>query len=403
MTSPALSASKRQFDCDVAILGGGLSGTIVAIALARRGVGVVLVDRHLIHPAEFRVEKIGGEQVEKLTRLGLIEALASEATPFDEIVNLSRGRVLDRTRSRHYGIFYHDLVNLMRRQLPASARFIHGRVTGLETGPELQRVSIAERGTVTARLVVLATGMGDVLKKRLGITREVIEERHSMSFGFNVARAGRDIPGAPALTYYGEHCRDGIDYLSLFPVGDTMRANLFSYCGLTDPWVKLLRGEPEAALAGALPGLSRVLGPLQIRDKVQSWVMDLAVARNVAVDGVVLIGDAYQTSCPAAGTGVSRLLTDVECLAGSHVPAWLTTSGMPAAKLASFYADPEKQAMDARALALAHYRRSLTIDTSGAWRLRRQLARTRRRLVAGLDRLSPALVDRLRTARTRPA
>ncbi len=61
---------------------------------------------------------------------------------FDEIVNIRKGRLLDRTHARHYGIFYDDLVAAMRAELPDTVRFIAGRVSGLEAGPERQRVSI---------------------------------------------------------------------------------------------------------------------------------------------------------------------------------------------------------------------------------------------------------------------
>ena len=124
----------------------------------------------------------------------------------------------------------------------------------------------------------------------------------------------------------------------------------------------------------------------------------LAVARNVRQPGVVLIGDAYQTSCPAAGTGVSRLLTDVERLA-ARVPAWMRTPGMDAAKIASFYDDPVKAAMDAQALGMAGYRRAFTVDTRLAWRARRQAQFLRRRLLNAIDTLSPPLAARLRALR----
>ena len=75
--------------------------------------------------------------------------------------------------------------------------------------------------------------------------------------------------------------------------------------------------------------------------------MDLTVAQNVEQDGVVLIGDAFQTSCPAAGTGVTRLLTDVDRLCNTHIPNWFATPGLGSSKIVQFYADPEKRAVDA--------------------------------------------------------
>ncbi|TIS16685.1 MAG: FAD-dependent monooxygenase, partial [Mesorhizobium sp.] len=93
----------------------------------------------------------------------------------------------------------------------------------------------------------------------------------------------------------------------------------------TDPWVKALRDRPRETLIETLPGLLKTFGDFEVIDRVSSWLTDITVAENCKRDGVVLIGDAYQTSCPAAGTGVSRLLTDVERLCMVHVPQWMAS------------------------------------------------------------------------------
>jgi 2-polyprenyl-6-methoxyphenol hydroxylase-like FAD-dependent oxidoreductase len=384
-------------DTDIAIVGGGLAGTIAAIALARSGARVTLVDRNATPPDEFRVEKLGGMQLESLGRLGLLDLLTANSTRFDQSLNIRGGRIVDHTNARYQAAFYADLVGTMRSALPGSVRLLIGRVTELATSAGLQQVTIAEHGTLSARLVVLASGMSDLLRSRLGIEREVLHERQSLTFGFNL-RPGDGIAAHPALTIYGERPRDGIDYLTLFPIGELIRANLFVFLDHRDPWIKALRTDPLAALDGRLPGLRRRLGDVELDGRVQNWIMDLAVARNVRQPGVVLIGDAYQTSCPAAGTGVSRLLTDVERLA-AHVPAWMQTPGMDAAKIASFYDDPVKAAMDAQALGMAGYRRAFTVDTRLAWRARRQAQFLRRRLLNAIDTLSPPLAARLRALR----
>jgi len=384
-------------DTDIAIVGGGLSGTIAAIALARTGARVTLIDRNEVATPEFRVEKLGGEQLTKLERLGLLEVLAQNSTRFDRAVNVRHGRVVDHSDVRYQGIFYDDLVNAMRRALPASVRTVVGRVTDLSTGPDRQLVTVADHGDISARLVVLASGMSDILRARLGIEREVLHERQSLTFGFNL-RPADPITKRPALTLYGERPGDGIDYLALFPIGELIRANLFAFLDHRHPWVKELRTDPLAALEPKLPKLRQHLGDVVLDGKVQSWIMDLAVARNVRRPGIVLIGDAYQTSCPAAGTGVSRLLTDVQRLL-AHVTNWLETPGMDAEKIAAFYDDPVKSAMDAHALGQAEFRRSFTIDTSLVWRTRRQAQFLRRRLLNGLDRLSPPLAASIRSLR----
>ncbi|MGN6536854.1 MAG: FAD-dependent oxidoreductase [Mesorhizobium sp.] len=389
-------------ECDVAVVGGGLSGTLAAIMLGRAGYRVALVDRNAVFPPEFRVEKIGGDLVSRVERIDLLDAVSANAARFDEIVNARRGRILDRTRTPHFGFLYENLVAAMRASLPETVTLIVGRVNDLKTSADRQQVFVPEQGVVNARLVVLATGMGDLLRRTLGMERRVIHERQSLTFGFDIRPADGSFK-CSALTYYGERVSDGIDYLSLFPTATGMRANLFTFRDHRDPWVKAFRESPTETLAATLPGLRKVLGDFQVVGRVQNWIMDLAVAENCRQDGVVLIGDAYQTSCPAAGTGFSRLLTDVERLCHVHVPQWLATPGMTADKIGCYYDDPEKQAADASALAQAKYRRSLTVDTGLAWRVRRLLLVWRRRLVDRLGRLSPGTVARLRTLAGRPA
>jgi 2-polyprenyl-6-methoxyphenol hydroxylase-like FAD-dependent oxidoreductase len=404
MTRPADEAAPGfTIETEIAVIGGGLSGTLAAVTLARAGYDITLIDRHAVYPPDFRVEKIGGEQVSILKRLDLLGALGASAVEFDEIVNARRGRILDRTRTRHYGFLYEDLVATMRAQLPATVRFVVGRVDDLKTGVDRQTVSVLNQGTVNARLIVLATGMGDLLRRTLGIKRRFIHQRQSLTFGFGVKPASGADFRYPALTYYGEKVSDGIDYLSFFPVEGGTRANLFTFRDHRDPWVKELRQSPKETLLATLPGLPKVLGDFEIVDRVQNWLMDIAVAEDCRKPGVVLIGDAYQTSCPAAGTGVSRLLTDVERLCTVHVPQWLKTSGMPVSKIATFYDDARKQAADASALRLAEYRRSLTVATDLRWRTRRLMLLSRRRLVDSIERHAPAVGATIRLLRSQAA
>ncbi|WBL81309.1 FAD-dependent monooxygenase [Bradyrhizobium xenonodulans] len=383
---------------DIAIVGGGLAGSLAAAVLARAGHRVAFVDKRAVHPEEFRVEKIGGQQLEMLRKLGFLHALEAVACRYDRVLNIREGKVVDVSVGQAYGFSYADLVAMARSQLPDPSNLIVDEVTAISSSDDIQHIELASGRRLDARLVVLATGMAGVLSYKLGIKRRVLAERHSVSFGFTIARKD----GAPfdfeALTCYGERTADGIDYLSLFPVRAGMRANLFMFRDPTDPIMRELRREPEATVLRLLPGLRPYLGDFHVTDKVQNWVMDLTVVEGHLQPGVVLIGDAFQTNCPAAGTGVARLLVDVDRLCTEYAPRWLATPGMGTEKIAQFYSDPDKLAADQRSLKMAHFRQALTSRNDIGWDVRRRLHFLRRSLAHRVDQMHPGWLGRVRGA-----
>lgn len=383
---------------DVAIVGGGLAGSLAAAVLARAGHRVVLIDKRAVYPEEFRVEKIGGHQLQMFRRLGFIRGLESVASPYDRVLNIREGKVVDVSVGQAYGLPYADLVAMARGQISDPSALIVDEVTAVSCSDDVQHLALASGRRLTARLVVLATGMAGALGYKLGIRRRVLAERHSVSFGFTIAR--RD--GAPfdfkALTCYGERTADGVDYLSLFPVRAGMRANLFMFRDPADPVMRNLRRDTEATLLRLLPGLQPYLGDFHVTDRVQNWVMDLSVVEGHLQGGVVLIGDAFQTNCPAAGTGVARLLVDVERLCTEHAPRWLATAGMGVEKIAQFYSDPDKLAADQQSLKMARFRQALTSRNDISWDMRRRLHFLRRSITHRVDQMRPGWLAQVRSS-----
>lgn len=383
---------------DIAIVGGGLAGSLAAAVLARAGHRVALVDKRAVHPDEFRVEKLGGQQLEMFRKLGFLHALENVACRYDRVLNIREGKVVDVSVGQSYGFSYANLVAMARGQLPDPSSLIVDEVTAIGPSDDIQHIELASGRRLDARLVVLATGMAGALSYKLGIKRRVLAERHSVSFGFTIARKDGVPFDFEALTCYGERTADGIDYLSLFPVHAGMRANLFMFRDPTDPIMRELRREPEATVLRLLPGLRPYLGDFHVTDKVQNWVMDLTVVEGHLQPGIVLIGDAFQTNCPAAGTGVARLLVDVDRLCTEHAPRWLATAGMGTEKIAQFYSDPDKLAADQRSLKMARFRQALTSRNDIGWDVRRRLHFLRRSLTHRLDQMHPGWLGRVRGA-----
>jgi 2-polyprenyl-6-methoxyphenol hydroxylase-like FAD-dependent oxidoreductase len=150
-----------------------------------------------------------------------------------------------------------------------------------------------------------------------------------------------------------------------------MRANLFVYRSFDDPWLGALRRAPAATLDATLPRLKRITGAFDIVGEMKIRPVDLYVNDARHQPGLVLVGDAFATSCPVAGTGCDKVFTDVERLCDVYIPHWLASDGMGSDKTAAFYADPVKRACDEWSAAKAFDFRSVSTATTPYWTAQR--------------------------------
>jgi 2-polyprenyl-6-methoxyphenol hydroxylase-like FAD-dependent oxidoreductase len=154
-------------------------------------------------------------QLRTLQLTGLADAVMSASTPDRECVVARQGRVVDKLPGvSQRGILYDALVNTVRSQIPNRTEFIHAKVTGIATGPERQTVRLSDGDEISARLVVLATGLNIGLRQKLGIDREVISPGHSISIGFDIQPADRSGFPFSSLTYFTERAAGRMAYIS---------------------------------------------------------------------------------------------------------------------------------------------------------------------------------------------
>jgi 2-polyprenyl-6-methoxyphenol hydroxylase-like FAD-dependent oxidoreductase len=357
---------------DIAIVGGGLAGSTAAAMLGRAGVQAILIDPHPVYPPDFRVEKLSGNgQIERFRKTGLAEAALRSATHDGENWIARAGYLLDKRPSQQYGILYDRLINAIRAEIPAAVESIWSKVTLISTSDDRQNLVLSNGEEISARLVILANGLNVGVRRWLGIERRIVSACHSISLGFNIAPVGRPAFDFPALTYFSERTSERIPYLTLFPVGNTMRANLFVYRQLDDPWLQQIKRAPVATMHAAMPRLRRITGDFEVTGDIKIRPADLYVSSGHRQPGVVLVGDAFETTCPVTGTGTDKVFTDVERLCNVHIPAWLATAGMTETKITAFYDDPVKTECDAWSIEKAYNFRSVSIEDGIYWRVQR--------------------------------
>jgi 2-polyprenyl-6-methoxyphenol hydroxylase-like FAD-dependent oxidoreductase len=357
---------------DIAVIGGGLAGSTAAAMLGRAGVETILVDPHRVYPPDFRVEKLSGaEQIARFRKTGLADAVLRKAAHMNENWIARFGILLDKAPREQIGILYDALVNAIRAEIPREVETIIAKAVSISTATDRQKVTLSNDETISARLVVLANGLNVGLRQMLGIERKIVSPCHSISIGFDIFPVSRPAFAFPALTYFSERPSDRIPYLTLFSVGNRMRANLFVYRGMDDPWLREFRLAPVKTLNAALPRLAYITGAFAIPGEIKIRPVDLYVNTGFLRPGIVLVGDAFESTCPVSGTGTDKVFTDVERLCNIHIPAWLTTEGMDETKVSAFYNDPVKKACDAWSIAKAYQFRLVSIDDALRFRAQR--------------------------------
>jgi len=354
---------------DVVIVGGGFAGSALSSVLAARGLRVAVCDPHDTHPHDFRAEKLSVDQIDALQRLALAAPALRAATPIASLRIARRGRIVANRPSGEFGFDYAALVEALRAEVPAPC-WVRRRVDAVELDGGLQIVALNGAPPLRARLVVLATGLAVSLRRSLGLERVTRREHHSLAIGFDLEVDGR--AADCALTYHGERLADRIGYLTLFPIGERLRANLFVYRLPGEGWSRAFRADPAASLSEQMPGLRGMLPRFTVASAPILRPIHLYGPPASVRDGVVLIGDAYSTTCPAGGGGLRKALTDIERLL-IFLPGWLgRPRGVRAPEIAAFYQDPLKRDSEASAARTAEVSRAMAIDPGLWWEARRR-------------------------------
>ena len=309
---------------DVVIVGGGLVGASLAIALARQGVEVGLVEAAPAGqmPAVFdqRNLSFAAATVNALTALGVMQQLRTPTGPIRRI-HISRqgdfGRV--RLEAQDYGratfgqvVVARDFGEALEARLDGLSgltRYRPARFVGFapdEAGHRALRIADAEgERTLHARLVVAADGTRSAVRAALGIG--VDEHDYGQTLFVARVRATQ----APDGTAYERLGDDGPT--ALLPRGDR-------HWGVVHG-VAREQAETVAALDDAawLARLQRAvgwrIGRLVASGERSAYPIARVVAQRLVADRAVVLGNAAQTIHPIGAQGFNLGLRDALTLA----------------------------------------------------------------------------------------
>lgn len=331
-------------DVDLAVVGAGFAGASVAIKAAQMGLSVRVFDARPEYPGRFRADKLEENQHAVLEQLALDELVRPMPSPFVEEVTVFQGpkaRVVPSGRQR--GMDYQDTVNSFRAFLNTLAPIEVTNVTAVRDSASGCEVTLEDGTSVTARLGVMATGGSPMVRKSLGLPGQESGAMLSTSFGFFAEPADGGSFTTDAFNAFPARPVDGLQYITFFPMGGRIRANLFTCWDPASDNAKAFRTDPIGGLDRYFPHLSGQVGRIALVGKLQVATTYYYRQPHEHMQSTVLIGDEYQSVSPATGMGISKCATDARLLV-DMLPALKEASGR--IDLAAFYTHPDKIAVD---------------------------------------------------------
>ncbi len=326
---------------NVIIAGAGPAGMALAYLLARRGIGVTVLESHRDFARSFRGEGLQRSGIDAFRQMGLAEQLdrVPHAT-IDAVELYNRGTLRLRTDPAAMGrggarnVSQPALLEMLASEARRFAGFSlrtgvtvrdlireNGRVVGVRASEGARQEELG------ADLVIGADGRNSATRKQSGLTETLLPQgydvvwiksdypqaypgRATAIFEMNARRAVLAMPAADGRLQIG----------FVIPKGSfvTLRASA------PEVWSEMLIGQLPAYMADHLRANRELLTGATLLNvicgRLSRWT----------VPGLLLIGDAAHPMSPVGGQGVNLALRDALVAANHLVPA-LASAAAPAA------------------------------------------------------------------------
>lgn len=312
-------------DHDISIVGGGLAGPTLALALARAGFRVCIIDRL---PRDTRTDTgfdgrsyaLALASVRLLRAVGLWADVAEHAQPMLQI-KVTDGRAGEGAAPWMMHFDHAEIEEGAMGQMVEDRHLRAAVLTHLDQSDRITQISgeavvaqspapdgitltLSSGKTVRSRLVVGADGRASGTAERAGIKRTgwpygqtavVCAVRHEQPHG-GVAHQFF-MPNGP---------------LAILPLTHNRSSIVWSE---TDTRAQMLAALPDDAFLDELrPAFGSFLGQIALEGQRFTYPLNLTLAESLIADRIALVGDAAHGVHPIAGQGLNAGLRDVAAL-----------------------------------------------------------------------------------------
>ncbi len=317
---------------DILIAGGGLNGACLALAAARAGLSVTLVDR-----AGFDAQKSEGfdgrsyalalASTRMLSALGVWQSVAAGAQPILDI-RVSDGRVGEGAGLFGLHFDHHEIDEGPMGFMVEDRHLRPALIAALEATPGITLVDgveiashrieaghvaavLSNESEIAARVLIGCDGRGSMTAQRAGI------KRTGWAYGQT----------ALVCAIAHEQPHEGVAHQFFMPSGPlailplTENRSSIVWTESTDQAARISAMDAPAYLDVLRPRFGSYLGEISLAGARYSYPLALSLANSFVADRVALVGDAAHGVHPIAGQGLNAGLRDVAALTEVFVDA----------------------------------------------------------------------------------
>jgi len=351
-----------NYDTDIAIVGAGLNGAMMSLALAEAGFTVTLIDPQTLKskqnpPFDGRSYSLAIASVRLMQALGLWEELAPNAQPILEI-KVADGRAYSNPSPYFLHFDHHEIEEgpmghmvedrhlrpLLQKRLQSVSQINYraglsvSEMTITDTHAEL-RLNTEE--TITTRLVIGADGRQSQTAERAGIKRT----------GWRYGQTALVCALSHNIPHQGVACQYFMPPgpLAILPLTGNRSSIVWTESDANAATIMAMDNNDYMAVLQ--PRIGDYLGKVELVGARYSYPLNLTIAQNYVMPRLALVGDAAHGVHPIAGQGLNLGLRDIAAL--SEVLSDARLRGEDFSSLAVLLRYQEWRRFDTTALAVA--------------------------------------------------